>query len=196
MIKPFSAQHLAAIRERLDPPAAPPDELLAALEMRVEIVTNEARAREILAELAAKAAADPDVVFGLDTETTPRDPDPRAGWLKLTKRRQVAAHQPDRDPTKAGLDPMRARVRLVQLFDPEPAARLRLRLRLRAYGRPAGPRGPACGRTQHGLRHGDAGGQRPASGRRGRHLNSRQACVRRRTGRPFAARARRSDARP
>ncbi|MCC2662393.1 MAG: polymerase family protein with 3-5-exonuclease and polymerase domain [Geminicoccaceae bacterium] len=98
-----------AVRERLAP-TPPGGDLLEQLGIPLELVTTEARAQEVVAGLP------PTVGFDTETEPLPEHAPPPA-WLAITKAGQLAKHQPLlRD--KTGLDPHRARPRLVQIYDP------------------------------------------------------------------------------
>jgi DNA polymerase I len=100
---------LPAITERLLDDGADATRLLEELDIEVEVVVDADRAREVTAGL-------PESV-GLDVETTPllEHAIPRPA-LVITRKGAPAVHQPaHKDP--AGLDPHRARVRLVQVYD-------------------------------------------------------------------------------
>jgi DNA polymerase-1 len=103
-------RHLPDIRARLEPPASAVD-LLDLLDVDVEVITDEARARAVIAGLG-------DGALGFDIETAPLPGNGAARpWIRITKAGHPAAHQ-DRDADKVGLDPFRAAPRLAQLYDP------------------------------------------------------------------------------
>ena len=85
--------------------------LLDRLEVWIEVVRTREDAARIIAELPASC--------GLDCETAPL-PEYRIErpWLVITKRGELAKHQPV-SKEKTGLDPHKARVRLVQVYSPE-----------------------------------------------------------------------------
>lgn len=102
--------HLPAIAQHLRPPVATGESaLLDRLGTTVEVVAAADRATEILTTLPADRA------LGFDCETAPIVPSER--WLVITKAGRRAVHQPA--PDKSGLDPMLARPRLVQVYDPD-----------------------------------------------------------------------------
>jgi DNA polymerase I len=104
-------RYIADIRLRLEPPVAAVD-LLEQLDVDVEVITDERRAREVLAALPA-------VLLGFDIETAPshaRD----LSWIAITKSGRRAVHQPV-PKSKDGLDPLKARPRLAQVYDPTTA---------------------------------------------------------------------------
>jgi DNA polymerase I len=98
-----------ALTYRLLDDGADADRLLEELDVLVEVVVDAGRAQEVIAELPASV--------GLDVETTPlvEYAIPRPA-LVITRKGIPAVHQPaHKDP--AGLDPHRARVRLIQVYD-------------------------------------------------------------------------------
>jgi DNA polymerase-1 len=103
--------HQDAVLKRLRGSDDDGSALLDRLEIWVEVVRTREDAARIIAELPASC--------GLDCETAPL-PEYKVErpWLVITKKGELAKHQPDpRD--KAGLDPHKARVRLVQVYIPE-----------------------------------------------------------------------------
>ena len=80
------------------------------LDVDVEVITDAARAREVIAALGPGA-------LGFDIETMPIAAN-GAGrpWIRITKDGRRAVHQPA-DKDNAGLDPFRARPRLAQIYD-------------------------------------------------------------------------------
>jgi hypothetical protein len=102
-------QHLPAIQTHLEPPEASAG-LLEELDVEVEVVTDADRARQVIASLS------PGMV-GFDIETMPTTGSNGANWIKVTKAGKRAVHQPAHGDD-AGLDPLRSRPRLAQLYDP------------------------------------------------------------------------------
>jgi hypothetical protein len=103
--------HEEAILERLAEPGGDGEGLLQELGLWIEMVTTRERAVEVIAELPASC--------GLDVETCARrefriEPP----WLAITKKGERAKHQPE-VKDRSGLDPYKARVRLIQVFSPE-----------------------------------------------------------------------------
>jgi hypothetical protein len=99
------------IEDRLrDPTEADPEWPLSALEIEAELITDPARAAEVIAGLPQ--------VCGLDTETMAR---PEHGvtptWLVTTKSGGLAVRQL-RPRDKTALDPRRACIRLIQVYAP------------------------------------------------------------------------------
>jgi DNA polymerase-1 len=101
-------QHLDDIQARLAPPE-PEVELLEELDVDVEVITRADRARQVLAGLSSGP-------IGFDIETAPRAGSNGHGWITITKTGQRAKHQP-KHQDDSGLDPLRARPRLAQLYD-------------------------------------------------------------------------------
>jgi DNA polymerase I-like protein with 3'-5' exonuclease and polymerase domains len=104
-------QYIEDIRLRLEPPA-PEHDLLADIE--IEVIIDADRAQEVLDGLGAAP-------LGLDVETAPiasnGDAQP---WIRITRAGHRAVRQP-RSHDDSGLDPRRARPRIVQLFVPAEA---------------------------------------------------------------------------
>jgi DNA polymerase I len=73
----------------------------------------EQRAREVLAALPATA-------LGFDLETMPTDDACEWPWIRITKDGRRAVHQPAPD-SRDGLDPLKAKPRLAQIYDPAAA---------------------------------------------------------------------------
>jgi hypothetical protein len=105
-------RHLPDIRQRLEPPA-PEVDLLELLDVDVEVITDERRAREVLAALPATP-------LGFDIETAPVNGACEWPWIRITKDGRRAAHQPAPD-SRDGLDPLKAAPRLAQIYDPTTA---------------------------------------------------------------------------
>jgi DNA polymerase I len=104
-------RYLEDIRTRLEPPA-PEVDLLEQLDVEVEVITDPGRAEAVLGELRGHGT------LGFDIETTPIVGNGSAApWIRITKDGRRAVHQP-RPQDKDGLDPLRATVRLAQLYDP------------------------------------------------------------------------------
>ena len=91
-------------------PNPPGGDLLEQLGVPLELVTDEATARERIASLP------PTVGFDIETEPLPEHAPPPA-WLAITKAGRLALRQPTLQD-KTGLDPHRARPRLAQIYDP------------------------------------------------------------------------------
>jgi ribonuclease D len=103
--------HEQAILARLRGPGGDGAALLDQLEVWTEAVRTTEDAARVIAELPASC--------GLDVETCPR-PEYRTErpWLAITKKGELAKHQPD-PKDRSGLDPHKARVRMVQVYSPE-----------------------------------------------------------------------------
>jgi DNA polymerase family A/3'-5' exonuclease len=102
-LQPQIARHLA------EPGADDPEHLLDVLDIEVEVVDDPEQARRVIAELPRS--------IGLDIETQPRIPGPPPA-LRLTKSGRRYVDQPPADTSGDALSPFRARVRLVQAYDP------------------------------------------------------------------------------
>jgi DNA polymerase I-like protein with 3'-5' exonuclease and polymerase domains len=104
-------KHQDAVLKRLRGSDDDGSALLGRLEIWIEVVRTREDAVRVIAEL-------PDSC-GLDSETTPL-PEYRVDRpsLVITKKGELAKHQPD-PKDKTGLDPHKARVRLVQVYSPE-----------------------------------------------------------------------------
>jgi DNA polymerase I len=99
--------HEQAILERLAEPGGDGAALLDELEVWHEMVRTRERAAEVVGELPASC--------GLDCETASQAERP---WIAITRKGERASNQPK--PTdRGGLDPHKARVRLVQVYSPE-----------------------------------------------------------------------------
>ena len=105
-------RYLVDIRARLEPPA-PEVDLLEELDVGVEYVADIDRALEVLAALGPGA-------LGFDIETA-GDGSAARPWITITKAGLRSKRQPDGEDDGAGLDPIRARVRLAQIYDPAAA---------------------------------------------------------------------------
>jgi DNA polymerase I len=103
--------NLPQILERLGNGSLSDASILTDLGVRAELITTEDRAREVVASLPDSCGLD------VETEPLPEHALPRPP-LVITRKGGLAVYQPDhRDP--AGLDPHRARPRLIQVFDPD-----------------------------------------------------------------------------
>jgi len=105
-------QYLPDIRQRLEPATTAVD-LLEVLDVEVEVITDEQRAREVLAAL-------PTTALGFDIETAPINGACEWPWIRITKDGRRAVHQPAPD-SRDGLDPLKAKPRLAQIYDPATA---------------------------------------------------------------------------
>jgi DNA polymerase-1 len=103
--------HEQAAFARLREPGGDGAALLDRLEAWTEMVRTREDAARIIAELPPSC--------GLDCETTPkpefRVPRP---WIAITRKGERARHQPD-PKDKAGLDPHKACVRMIQVYSPD-----------------------------------------------------------------------------
>jgi DNA polymerase I len=103
--------HEDAILERLAEPGGDGEELLEQLEVWAETARTYKDAARIIGELPNSC--------GLDCETTPRPENQvERPWLAITQKGERAKHQPE-IKDRSGLDPHRARVRMLQVYSPE-----------------------------------------------------------------------------
>jgi hypothetical protein len=80
------------------------------LDVTVEVIATPARANRVLASLRPE-------IHGFDVETAPlAGRNGSGGWIRITAAGRPAKNQP-RPADKDGLDPLRARPRLAQLYD-------------------------------------------------------------------------------
>jgi DNA polymerase I-like protein with 3'-5' exonuclease and polymerase domains len=103
-------RYIEDIRVRLEPP--PPEvDLLEELDVQVEVIATEARAREVLAALGPGT-------LGFDIETALRRGNGAAErpWIRVTRTGRRAKIQDK--PGDSALDPFKAEPRLAQVYDP------------------------------------------------------------------------------